>query len=157
MFTNKMTQGSALTEVVLVAAILSVVSLVFLGTFSTLSRFHERDLFTIKGELLAEEGMEAIRFIKDGDWNILSGLIAGNQNYLALSPSSWSVTTIPEIIDGVFHRSFRVYSVSRDVSDDIVTSNGTVDSNTLRISVSVDWNWRGATSTANYQSIMTNI
>ncbi|MDO8579244.1 MAG: hypothetical protein Q7R72_00020 [bacterium] len=149
--------GSTLTEVVVVTAILSVVSLVFLGTFATLSRFHEKDMLAIKGELLAEEGMEAIRLIKSGGWNILSSLPVGSTRYLVLAPSSWSVTMTPEIIDGIFYRSFRVYAVSRDVSDDIVTSGGTVDPNTLRVDVSVGWNWRNATSTANYQSIMTNI
>ncbi len=150
-------RGSTLTEVVIVTAILSVVSLSFLGTFAALSRFHEKDMLVIKGELLAEEGMEAVRLIKSGGWNILSNLASGSINYLTLAPLSWSVTSTPEKIDGIFYRSFRVYSVSRDVSDDIVTSGGTVDPKTLRISVSVDWNWRGATSTANYQSIMTNI
>lgn len=154
---NKPQKGSTLTEVVVVSAILAVVSLAFLGTFSLLSRFHEKDMLTIKGELLAEEGVEALRLIKSGGWNTLSGLPMGSTRYLNLTPSSWSITTTPEVIDGIFYRSFIPYAVSRNASDDIVTAGGTTDPNTLLVSVSVSWNWRGATSTANYQSYMTNI
>lgn len=154
---NKQERGSTLTEVVVVAAILSVVSLAFLGTFSLLSRFHEKDMLTIKGELLAEEGVEALRLIKSGSWNTLSSLPMGSARYLSLAPSSWNITTTPEIIDGVFYRSFIPYAVLHNSSDDIVASGGTVDPNTILFSVSVSWNWRGATSTANYQSYMTNI
>jgi len=154
---NNSKKGSTLIEVVVVAAILAVVSLSFLGTFSLLSQFHQKDMLAIKGSLLAEEGIEAIRFINSGGWSNLSSISTGSIRYLVISPSSWSITQTPEIIDGVFFRSFKIYSVSRDASDDIVSTGGTVDPNTLLLDVSVSWNFRGSTTTANYKSYITNI
>lgn len=150
-------KGSSLVEVVIGAGILSVVALAFLGTLSTLVGFHQKDMLSIKGTLLAEEGIEAVRFIKGSGWTNLSSIPAGQDRYLALGPSSWSVSQTPEVVDGVFFRSFRLSPVMRNASDDIVSAGGTVDSDTFLVDVSVAWNWRGATTTAIYKAYVTNI
>ena len=150
-------KGSTLLEVLVVAGILSAICLSFIGTFVTVSRFHEKNMLAIKAELLAEEGLEAIRLIKSDDWAGLSSLTPGNTYYFDLATSSWSVTSTPEVIDGDFYRSFKTYSVNRDVSDDIVSTGGAVDAGTLLFDVSVHWQWRGATTTANYKAYMTNL
>jgi hypothetical protein len=76
---------------------------------------------------------------------------------LALATSSWSATTTPEVVDGLFYRQFKLSSVSRDSSDDIVVVGGTVDVNTFLVESSVAWNARGATSTITYKTYVTNI
>ncbi|MEK7607762.1 MAG: hypothetical protein AAB484_02485 [Patescibacteria group bacterium] len=156
-FRKEFKKGSTLIEIVVVTAILALVSLAFLGTFTALSQFHYKDMLIIKGELLAEEGIEALRFVKESGWNNLSSIPSGSKRYLSLAPSAWSITTNPEVVDGEFFRYFRVYEVLRDASDDIVSSSGTIDPDTLLLDVSVDWNWRGSTTTANYKSYITNI
>ena len=153
----KFKKGSALVEVLVAASILSAVSLAFLGAFSVLVRFHERDTFSVKGSLLAEEGLEALRLIKSSGWSALSSIPTGQARYFALGTSTWGVTTTPEVIDGMFYRSFKIYSVSRNTDDDIVSSGGTVDSNTLLTESSVSWNWRNATTTVTYKTYVTNI
>ena len=151
------TKGSVILEVVVSAAIISLVSLAFLGALATLSQFHQKDMLSIKGGLIAEEGLEAARFVKGSGWTNLSNLPLNTAHYFALATSSWGVTTTPEIIDGVFYRFFTLSAVSRNVSDDIVTSGGTVDANTFLVESSVSWNWKGATSTTNYKTYVTNI
>jgi len=154
---SKHTKGSTLVEVLVVAGVLASIALAVFGTLSLLSRFHQKNMSTIKAQLLAEEGIEALRFIKASGWSTLSGIPSGTARYLALSASSWGVTTTPEIVDGVFWRTVKVYAVSRDVSGDIVSSGGTVDPNTLLLESKVSWLWRGATSTTGYQSYITNL
>lgn len=151
------TKGSTLLEVLVVTGVLASIVLSVLGTLSLLSRFHEKDMLKIKGQLLAEEGIESLRFIKASGWNSLSSLSSGQAQYLALDVSSWGVTTTPEIIDGLFWRVVKVYQVSRDVNDDIISIGGTIDANTLLLESEVSWSLRGATSTAMYQSYITNI
>lgn len=152
-----MHRGNSIVEVVVGAAILSMVALAFLGTLSTLARFHQKDMLSIKGALLAEEGVEALRYIKGLGWSNLASLPADQTRYLSVSPTTWTITTSPEVVDGVFYRSFRVSQVRRDSTDDIVSSGGTVDPGTLLVDVSVSWRWRSATSTTTYKAYMTNI
>ena len=150
-------QGSVLIEVVVGAAIFGVVALAFLGSFSALSMFHERDMLYIKADLLAEEGIEASRLIKDNGWNNLSSISSGNNEYLLLNGSSWSFTTVPEIVDGLFYRTIKVSKVSRDGSSNIVTLGGTVDPNTLLVESDVSWSYRNAASTVTYKTYVTNM
>ncbi len=149
--------GNSLVEVVIGAAILSAVSLAFLGTLSVVSSFHQKDMLSIKGSLLAEEGLEALRWIKAGGWSSLSSLPTGQSRYLAVAPTSWGVTTTPEVVDGIFYRSFRLSQVQRGAGDSIVASGGVVDPNTLLADVSVSWRWHNATTTITYKDYVTSI
>ncbi len=150
-------KGGTLIEIVIVSAILSTVSLAFLGTFATVSRFHEKNMRIIKAELIAEEGMEALRLIKSGGFTALSSLTPGQRYYFALATSSWGVTTTPEVIDDMFYRSFRTGVVRRNGSSDIDPTGITIDPGTIELEVDVDWVWRNATNTASYRAYMTNI
>jgi hypothetical protein len=150
-------RGSSLIEVVVAASILSVAALTFLGVFAVISRFHERDMYIIKGELLAEEAIEAARLVKTNNWSVLSGIPSGETRYLSLSSSAWGVTTTPEVVDGFFYRSFTVSPVQRDATNDIVTAGGTVDTGTVLVTSSVAWKWRNATTSVTYSTYLTNI
>jgi hypothetical protein len=150
-------KGSGLVEIVVAGAILSAVSLTFLGTLSLLSRFHQKDMLTIKGQLLAEEGLEALRLMKGAGWSVLSSMPTGTARYLALGSSSWTATTTPEVVDGQFSRSFMLSQVRRGATDDIVSSGGTVDPNTLLAEVTVSWLWRSATSSVTYRTYVTSL
>ncbi|MFA6158687.1 MAG: hypothetical protein WC763_03665 [Candidatus Paceibacterota bacterium] len=154
--TQRSESGSGLIEVVVASAIVALVAVAFVGTFATLSQFHQRDTLTIKGQLLAEEGLEAILLMKGSGWETLSNLPKDEDEYLSLS-SSWGTTSTPEIVGGVFHRSFRLASVVRDGSDNIIPSGGSVDSGTLLATVVVSWAWKGATSTVTYKTYVTSI
>jgi hypothetical protein len=152
-----MQKGNSIVEVVVGATILSVVALAFLGAMAALSRFHERDMYAIKGSLLTEEGIEALRYIKDTGWANISSVPVNQTRYLLVSPNAWAITTNPEIIDGVFYRSFKISQVQRNSTDDIVSSGGVVDLNTLLLDVSVSWQQRGSTTTSEYKTYITNI
>jgi Tfp pilus assembly protein PilV len=151
----KKNSGSSLIEVLVVATILSVVSLTFLGSFAIISRFHEKNMYIIKSQLLAEEGMEALRLIKSNNWNIFT--MGVKDQYLSVASSTWMTTTTPEIIDGIFYRRFFASTVGRDANGDIVQNGGSADPNIYKVYVQVDWKWRDATTSARYYSYMTNL
>ncbi|MDP1625417.1 MAG: hypothetical protein Q8L64_06720 [bacterium] len=155
--TGKKEKGSGLVEIVIAGAILSAISMAFLGTLSILSQFHQKDMMIIKGQLLAEEGLEAIRLMKGAGWNAISTIPTGQAMYLALGESTWNATTSPDVVDGQFHRSFTLSQVSRDATGDIVSSGGSVDPGTLLAEVTVSWLWRNATSTVSYQTYVTSL
>ncbi len=149
-------------EVVIVAGILSTVSLAFLGTFAVISKFHEKNLRVIKAGLLAEEGIEALRIIKERDFSALATMAQTGPTtprYLAVSTTTWNVSGTPEVIDNLFYRYFVVRPAYRTASSDPTeTSTGnTLDPNTVYVDVHVEWQWRNSTTTNIYKAFMTNL
>lgn len=163
---NILQSGTTLMEIVVVTAILSTVSLAFLGTFTTVSKFHEKNTKAIKAGLLAEEGIEALRVVKSQNFQTLGSIaaaIAGGgastRQYFAVSTSTWGVTTTPEIIDGLYYRYFFINPVYRTGTYDVTFNSGlgTFDPNTIAVDVYVEWLWRNATNTNVYKALMTNL
>src|SRR3989338_8607603 len=115
----------------------------------------------ISANFLAEEGLEAARFLRDSGWqsNIL-GLQPGTNYYILFDKinSVWSMAvSAPPQIDAVFYRTLTVENVSRDSNDDIVSSGGTVDPETKKINIEVAWSGKGATSTMVLSTYLTDL
>ena len=135
-------RGSGLIEVVIGAGIIFIV---LSGLVSALRLFvHSGSATTekLQAALLVEEGVEAMRSIRDRSWSEFNGLSGGT--YHLVLGSSWSATTTVQLIDSRFTRVFTVESVYRRNSDsDIVASTSpdqkTLDPNTKRVVVTISW------------------
>lgn len=109
----------------------------------------------VQANFLAEEGLEALRIIRDGGWAPFSAL--SGTRYLAYDAAGgWTATTTPQYIDGML-RSFVLSNVNRGAGDDIVASGGTNDPYTKRADVTVAWVEKGATSTLTLSTYFTDI
>jgi len=149
-------KGFGLLEVAIGATIISVALLVLLSTYGSDVKGALGNESSIKAAYLAEEGVEAVKLLRDGGWNLnLATLVPGTNYYLSWGGSSWSTTLVPQYVDG-FERSFVVSSVYRDANSDITTS-GSIDANTLKLVVSVAWSIHGATTTKSVSTYVTNL
>ena len=115
----------------------------------------------ISANFLAEEGLEAARFLRDSSWtDNISGLVSGTAYYLSFDKinSAWSITAGAQApVDGTFYRKLTVENVSRDSNDNIVSSGGTLDPGTKKINIEVAWANRGATSTILLSTYLTDM
>ncbi len=143
------TQGISLVEVIVATSIALVAVIALMSAYALYLHAATSTTSAIQADLLAEEGVEALRTYRDGGWDASFGSLApGTVYYLSYSTSTsrWSATTVPLYIDDVFLRFFMVEDVNRDVVHDITTV-GTNDPDTKKITVTVSW-WNGkATST----------
>src|SRR3989344_2907801 len=143
--------GFGLLEIVIAVSIISGTIFSLSYVFIISHRLEAISSDKVRANFLAEEGLEAMRFLRDKSWNTnLSGLSVDTTYYLsfATTTSTWSVVTNgPALIDGLYMRTINVAAVERDASDDIVSSGGTVDPDSKKISVTMAWSGRGATST----------
>lgn len=90
---------------------------------------------------LLEEGGEAMRIIRDNNWDNISSLDVFTDYYFIFSDSTntWSLSTVPNNLD-IFTRKVEVKDVYRDsITNDIVENNGIVDFETKLIIISVSW------------------
>lgn len=105
---------------------------------------------------LAEEGIEAMKFLRDGNWINISGLTLDTDYMLNFDGTKWSTSTAPFLIDSKFDRRIRLASVERDITGDIV-STGTVDPGSRKLTVSVSWQRDGATTTKTIVTYLNDI
>ena len=150
--------GITLVEVVVAT---SVSLIVLISLFAAHSSYLKTAFATgsaVKASYLAEEGLEAIRFLRDSSWTTnIAPLNVGSNYYLTFSLGTWSVGTVNVFIDSVFERQFVLSDVYRDSSFRIVSSGGTLDPQTKKVTVNVSWKKGVATTTKTISTYITNL
>jgi type II secretory pathway pseudopilin PulG len=140
--------GFGLIEVLVVAVIVGLVitGLITLANFSL--SVSQRLKNNIIATDLATEAIEAAKAVRNENWNGISALTLGSPYHpvKAGSPLNWTLANGNEVINN-FSRQIVVSAVNRDNNDDIVTSGGTLDPNTKKITTTVSWSEHGQ----NYQ------
>ena len=156
-----MKQGFGLLEIVIAVSIVSITLFSLSYVFLLGNRLEAQSINKIRANFLAEEGLEAMRFLRDKGWDAsLAPLASGTNYYLSFVAllSQWSVDSASSgFIDGVFERVVTVEPVFRNSSDDIVTSGGALDPNTKKVNVAVSWGDRGATTTATLSAYLSDV
>lgn len=154
--------GSGLIEILIAVFIFSII----LGSLITASNKYlsgaSDNLKSTKAAYLAEEGIEAIKIIRDTNWSTISNLADNTNYYLYWNTSSstnntWSATTTASTIDSIFTRTVVLNNVYRDSNGRIVTSGGTLDANTEKVTVTISWKAKAATTTKSISTYITNI
>jgi len=155
-------RGFSLVEAVIASAICISVLIGVTGAFTLAMRSSLGNTQRMQASFLEEEGLEAVRILRDNGWaaNIAS-LSVNTTYYLAYdsAASTWKATTTAQLIDGTFTRSFSIYSVNRDGSQNIVVSGGSNHADTKKVTVTVTWRQRegSATSSHSLSTYLTNI
>jgi type II secretory pathway pseudopilin PulG len=138
--TRRVSKGTFLVEVVIVVSIITLMLLATMQITALSTRISRRALAETQVAFLAEEGADVVRLIRDAGWNSFSALTTGTPYYLVHGVGGWTLTTSPTLVDSMFTRSVVFSTVNRDGNDDIVTSGGTLDSGTRKVTVTISWN-----------------
>jgi prepilin-type N-terminal cleavage/methylation domain-containing protein len=154
-------KGVSLVELLIAIFIFSVV----LGSLITVSNMYLSEagdsLKSAKAAYFAEEGVEAMKTIRDAKWTNITNLSTSTIYYLTFNTASstnyfWATTTTATSTDG-FTRKITISSVKRDATGHIISVGGTADANTRLINVSVSWISKKGTITKIISTYITNI
>ena len=139
------------------------VSIISLSLFGTMLAFQLSQQVVreagrnTQASFLAEEGMEALKLLRDASWqNKLSPLSIGANYYLNFDGSSWLSSAGNSYIDGIFERKFILENVYRDANSDIAVS-GALDQDARKATVYISWLGRNGTTTKSVSSYITNL
>lgn len=150
-------KGFGIIEIVIVTTIISVAFLTMVSTASTSLRVSEKNTLRLKANFLLEEGIEAVRIMRDNDWQAnIASLATGADYFLEFNGTTWLAIANSILIDGTFERKFIINDVYRDANDDI-SSSGVLDSNTKKITVYVSWSEDGNIVTKSISFYISNI
>ena len=151
-------KGTTLVEVIVAAAILVLVVLSLVSAYLFSLREGLGVTQRVQAPLLAEEGIEAMKWLRDGGWSTnITPLSPGSTYYLVATSSVWQATTSPSMLFGKFQRTMTLYNVNRDTNGDIVSSGGVLDAGTKKVVVTVSWFSAGGTTTRTISTYLTNL
>jgi len=157
----KTNKGFGILEIVIASAIVSIALFSLLTVFIFTNRLNLQSNNKIRANFLVEEGIEALRFLRDASWSgNMDALSQGTDYYISFATmtSTWSIETVdPGLIDDLFLRKVILEDVYRDSSDDIVTPGGTLDPDTKKFTVEVEWQERTASSTIRVSTYLSDI
>jgi len=156
MFYKNKQKGFGLLEIIIGLAAISFSLFGILSVSQVSLQIINNDTQKLKADFLAEEGMEAVRILRDFSWNNnIKPLTPDNDYYLYFNGNTWQSTTTPVYIDG-FERKFVLSDVYRDGNDDIA-SGGNLDPDTKKITIFVSWQRRNSTTTDIISTYLTNL
>jgi type II secretory pathway pseudopilin PulG len=146
-------KGAGLVEIIVAVFVFSIV----LGSLITASNMYlsgaSDNLKSTQGAYIAQEGIEALKIMRDYSWDTITALSTSTNYYLTwnTSSSTWVATVTPTTPDSVFNRTFNIYPIYRDnLTGDSTTSPAvgfTFDPNTKKVDVTVSWRSKNATTT----------
>jgi Tfp pilus assembly protein PilV len=154
---HKNQKGFGLIEILIVGAVIAIgfVSIAAFLVYSSGLTF--RVTRNTEAVSLAEEGMEAVRSMRDESWSAnIAVLTSGTTYYPEVSGNKWTLTTIkPGLVNGLYNRTVVIGDVNRDANDDIAPS-GTPDVDTKEVVVKVSWNENQVTKDVTLTTYITN-
>lgn len=138
-------------------AIILAAVLALLGAHNLFLKMALSNANAVKAAYLAEEGVEAMRFLRNKSWdNNIATLTVGTNYGLVLSGNTWQTSPTSKYVEN-FERTVALNLVYRDANGDIVSSGGTLDTGTLLLTSSVSW-WTGtATTTKSITTYLTDL
>jgi type II secretory pathway pseudopilin PulG len=141
---NKKNHGAGIIEVLVAIGIVGLVlaALAGLGNFALRMQSHIKK--NLEAVNLAVEALEAAKLLKSENWDLV-GALSWDSAYrfvLAGSPMKFSLADGQETV-GIFSRQIVFSQVFRDADDNIVSSGGIPDPETVKAVASVSWNEKG--------------
>lgn len=156
------TRGFSLAEAMVAIA---VITSVFLALIIAYNKFVTAAIDTqpvVKVSYLLEEGVEAVKSLRDISWNTkIAALSTTTTYYLTFSTSTavWSATTslVSGYVDATYLRSFTLTDVNRDATTKDISAVGVYDPGTKKLTVNVSWWSHAATTTRTLTTYITNL
>jgi len=151
--------GFMLVEILIASSMVTLVLLAVTLYYKKVLDVSEDTTRHIQSGFLLEEGVEALKQMRDQGWSTkIAPITVGTTYYLSWNGSVWSATTVPQRVENIFTRSFVFLNVYRDGSDNIASS-GTLDPGTKKVSMTVAWRYQGgnATSTESAETYITDL
>ena len=139
MLINKKSQaGLSIIEIIIAVSLFTVLAATSMGTILGSLSTGRLGIEENQANFLANEALEATESIRNQNW---SSLTNGNHG-LTKSGNLWSFSGSSDVdSSGKYTRVVNVADVYRDGSGNIVTSGGTLDSGSKKMTVTVSWNF----------------
>jgi len=158
MIKQSASRGVGVVEIMVVVGIVSF-AVVGLYEFLVLStRPISEGVRKVEATYLAQEGLEAVRTLRNKSWDgSIVPLTVEATYYAVIAGSEWALTTTdPGPLDGLYTRTITLHKVFRDPANDNISPTGTEDPRTRRVTAVVSWKERGKSKQVMVETYLTD-
>ena len=149
--------GFGLVEIIVGISVITVAFFAMMQVANVSLKVLKANENNLKATFLLEEGLEAVKIMRDSGWTINIDALSNNVDYyFEFSGGMWHSTTTNVLIDNFYERKFILGSVYRDSNDDIAPS-GILEVNARKVSVSVSWSDGRGETTKTISTYITNL
>ncbi len=149
--------GFSLVEVIVAISIAVFSILAIWKVYTLFIKISLSNPALFQASFLAEEGIEAMKFMRDSSWNSnIAPLSSGASYTLTFNGIAWGVTTTPAYVANKFDRRISVFDVYRDVFGNI-SDVGSFDAKTKKVLVIVSWQKDASTTTREITTYVSDI
>jgi len=149
--------GFSLVEVVVAVSIAAISILSVWKVYNLFIKISISNPSLFQASFLAEEGVEALKFMRDSGWSSNITPLSSSVPYtLVFNGSKWTTTTSVVYIDNKFDRRLIVSDVYRDVFGNI-GETGSLDPDRKKVLVTVSWKKDTSTTTKEITTYVSNI
>lgn len=151
------TAGFGVTEIVIVAAIISLTFVSILESLALTIRPINASARQAEAVYLAEEAIEAVRVLRNDSWTSnIASVTDGAAYYPIVTSGNWTLSTSdPGPVNNLYARRVIFAPVYRDASDNISTT-GTLDPKTKQVTITIDWSEHNQAKSVVLETYLTN-
>jgi type II secretory pathway pseudopilin PulG len=132
---NHSSRGQLLVELLLAVALSSIMLPALLVGLLASREGKTQQRQRIEATTLSKEAYDAVRTVREQGWGAVS---VDGRYYPVIENNTWSLTLGSESKNG-FARYIDVSDVYRDINGAVVTSGGTIDPSTKKVTTTVSW------------------
>jgi len=142
----------SLIEIIIAVALFALIAAGGISSFIPILGQNRQSTETLKANRLAEEGLEAVRSIRNRDFNLISNGTRG----VGVSSNLWNFNGSSDITDK-YTRQIIISPALRDIGGSLVSSGGTVDPDTWLVKSQINWNYGpGDSKQFSLDTVLTN-
>jgi Tfp pilus assembly protein PilV len=151
-------KGVSIVEIVVAAGIIATSVIGIVGAIQVYLKIVYANTRETQAVLLLDETAEALQYLRDTSYGSTIASTTANTTYtLYWNGTGYQLATSTISLPYDMNRTILFNSVYRDGSDQIVSSGGTIDSNTKKATINIAWPYKGATTTLSSEVLIHNI
>lgn len=156
-YTHQAKDGFSLVELMVAISLSAIILIGMTQAVVVAVDTTERERHITEALHLAEEGIEAVRAMRNSSWAANIQPLTNNLDYYVVtSGNNWSLTNANQgLLFGQYDRVIQFAQVLRDINDNI-SASGTADPDSRKMIVTVGWRERNATTTVVLETYLMN-
>lgn len=151
-------KGISIVEIIVAAGIIAVAVTGIVGAIQVYLKIVHQNAREAQAVLVLDETAEVLQYLRDKSYNTYFDQTDSDTSYTIFwNGSGYAMATSTIILPYEMTRTITFQEVLRDSNSQIVSSGGSVDTNTKKAIITISWPYQGETKTVSSEMLIHNM